>query len=174
MKFNTNKMMTTSMSNPLVIVVSLLIILIVVLAVFRSVAPVLNLGFEVSAHIGDLRGSFEIEAFDNSNDSSPVFAMYYANWCGHCKKAKPEFQKAMNDYNGSIKMMMVDCEDPQNKELAQSQQIKGFPTIRLYKSGLSSEYQEYSGERTYSNFIQYLNSVSGTLDVAPNNAAPVM
>ena len=172
MKMNTNKMMTTSMSNPLVIVVCLLIILIIVLSIFRSVSPVLNLGFEVSAHIGDLRGSFELEAFDNS--SNGVFAMYYANWCGHCKKAKPHFQKLMDEYSGNIKVMMIDCEDAQNKELVQSQGIKGFPTIRYYKEGFSGDYSEYSGSRTYSDFIQYLNGVSGTLDVAPDNAAPAM
>ena len=162
-----------SSANPLIIVVGLLIILIVILAVFRSVSPFLNLGFEVSAHIGDLRGSFELEAFENQVGEEAVFIMYYADWCGHCKRAKPHFQKLIENYKGNVKVMMINCEAPENKELVQSQGIKGFPTLRYYSQGLSGEYQEYPGSREYSDFVQYLNSVSGTLAQAPDNAAPI-
>jgi len=160
-------------TNPLFVVVMLLIALIIILAIFRSVSPFLNLGFGVDAHIGDLRGSFKIEAFNNNGASSDeIFAMYYADWCGHCKRTKPEFQKLMESYKGNIKLMMVDCEAPENKELVKQQGISGFPTIRYYPSGLSSSYQDYTGGRTYSDFVQYLGSIKGTLDVSPDNAAP--
>lgn len=175
MKINTNNITSASMSNPLIVVIVLLLILIIILAIFRSASPFLNVGLEVNAHIGDLRSSFQIEAFDNQTISEQnIFVMYYANWCGHCKRTKPEFQKLIEEYNGNVKVMMVDCEDQQNKELVQSQGIKGFPTIRMYKNGLSGNYQEYSGDRTYSNFVEYLNTISGTMDSAPDNAAPYM
>jgi thiol-disulfide isomerase/thioredoxin len=170
MKMNSKSI---SMANPLIMVVTLLIILIVILAIFRSVSPFLNLGFEVSAHIGDLRGSFELEAFENQVGDEAVFVMYYADWCGHCKRAKPHFQKLIENYQGNVKVMMINCEAPENKELVQSQGIKGFPTIRYYPQGISGQYQEYSGAREYSDFVQYLGSVSGTLAQAPDNAAPV-
>jgi len=176
MKMNTNNFTSKTMSNPLIIVLVLLIILICVLAIFRSVSPFLNLGFEINAHIGDLKTSFEIETFNNSdgnNGSDPMLIMYYANWCGHCKRAKPEFQRLMDSYQGNVKVSMIDCEAPENKGIAQEQQIKGFPTIRYYPSGLNENFQEYSGDRTYSNFIEYLNGVSGVMDQAPDNAAPV-
>jgi thiol-disulfide isomerase/thioredoxin len=85
-------------SNPLFVIVMLLIVLIIVLAIFRSVSPFLNLGLGIDAHIGDLRGSFKIEAFNNNSNSQPMFVMYYADWCGHCKRTKPEFQKLMDNY----------------------------------------------------------------------------
>jgi len=160
-------------TNPLFVVIMLLIALIVILAIFRSVSPFLNLGIGIDAHIGDLRGSFKIEAFDNNGGSSDqIFAMYYADWCGHCKRTKPEFEKLMQSYNGNVKISMIDCEAPENKDLAKQQGINGFPTIRYYPSGLNSNYQDYSGGRTYSDFVQYLGSISGTLDVSPDNAAP--
>jgi len=172
-KMNMSKMShPTMITNPLMIVIFLVIALIVVLAIFRPATPFLNLGIGFNAHIGELRGSFELEAFDNQN--GPVFVMYYAQWCGHCKTTKPQFQQLMDNYKGSVKIMMVDCEAPDNKELVKSQGIKGFPTIRYYSSGISENFEEYNGGRTYGDFMQYLNKVQGVPAVMPDNAAPVM
>ena len=168
MKMNSKSI---SMSNPLIMVVLLLILLIVILAVFRSVSPFLNLGFEVSAHIGDLRGSFELEAFSNSKE--PCFVMYYANWCGHCKTTKPHFQKLIENYKGNVKIEMIDCESPENKTRVQEEGINGYPTIKYYPKGYPGVSQDYSGAREYSDFVEYLGSVEGTLAQAPDNAAPV-
>ena len=171
MKLNTNKLNSSSiMSNPLVIIVLLILGLIVVLAILRPASPYLNFGFGMNAHIGDLKGSLQFEAFDNSQ---PTFVMYYAEWCGHCKRTKPEFQKLIESYKGPVKIMMVDCEAKENTDLVKQQNIKGFPTIRYYPSGLTETFQEYSGGRTAFDFNQYLNTVTGVLDKQPDNAAPV-
>ena len=166
-------MTTASWSNPLCIVVMLLVLLILVLAIFRSASPFLNLGFGVNAHIGELKGSIQLEAFNNHNEK-PVLVMYYANWCGHCKRAKPEFQKLKDEYKGNVELIMIDCELDENKKLVESAKIEGFPTIRYYPSGMNEAYKEYTGERTYSNFVEYLGNVQGYPDVMPDNAAPVM
>jgi len=158
------------MANPLVVIIGLILALIVVLAILRPASPFLNFGFGVNAHLGDLKGSINFEAFENSQ---PAFIMYYAEWCGHCKRTKPEFQKLKESYSGSVKIDMIDCEDPKNAELVKQQNIKGFPTIRYYPNGLSENHQEYSGNRTLFDFNQYLNNVTGTLDKQPDNAAPV-
>ena len=178
---NANKLLKPSsisvFSNPLFIIIMLLIGLIIVLAIFRSVSPLLSLGFGINAHIGDLKGSFEIEAFDNSelftNSKDKMFVMYYAEWCGHCKRAKPEFEQLIQNYKGKVKIIAINAEADEYKDLVAKQNIKGFPTIRYYKSGLNSKYEEYSGNRTYSDFVQYLGTVEGTPDVAPDNAAPI-
>lgn len=169
-----NSMMKNSsiMSNPLFIIVMLLLGLIIILSIFRSVSPALTLGFGVNAHIGDLRGSFELETF--SNNSEPVFAMYYAEWCGHCKRTKPEFQKLLDNYKGNVKILLINAESQENKELVKSQKISGFPTIRYYPSGLTENYSEFDGGRTYTDFVQYLGGVEGTPDLMPDQAAPVM
>jgi hypothetical protein len=69
--------------------------------------------------------------------------------------------------------MYIDCEDDNNKELVSQQEIKGFPTIRYYASGLSGKYDEYNGDRTIEGFKEYVSQVTGVLAVAPDNAAPV-
>lgn len=178
---NANKMLKSPsisvFSNPLFIIIMLLIGLIIVLAIFRSVSPLLSLGFGINAHIGDLKGSFEIEAFDNNelfaNSKDKMFIMYYAEWCGHCKRAKPEFEQLIQKYKGKVKIIAINAEADEYKDLVASQNIKGFPTIRYHTSGLNSKYDEYNGNRTYSDFVEYLGNVTGTLDAAPDSAAPV-
>jgi thiol-disulfide isomerase/thioredoxin len=161
---------TSAITNPLMLIIFLLIALIIVLAIFRPASPFLNLGFGINAHLGDLKGSFEFEAFNNSE---PMFVMYYAEWCGHCKTTKPEFKKLMDQYKGPVKIEMVNAEAPEHTDLVKSQNIKGFPTIRYYPSGLGENYQEYNGGRTYFDFSQHLNKVTGALNKMPDNAAPV-
>ncbi len=160
------------MSNPLMVIVYLLLGLIIVLAIFRPATPFLNLGFGFNAHIGELRSSFEFEAFTNETD--PAFVMYYADWCGHCKKAKPHFQKLMDSNKSNVKVMMINCEDKANAELVKSQNIKGFPTIRYYSKGLNEKFEEYDGERSFDAMLNYVNKVSGNPGRMPDNAAPFM
>ena len=68
--------------------------------------------------------------------------IFYAPWCGHCKKAMPEFIKATEMSNG--KVMLVNSDDPKNKKLIQEHGVSGFPTIKKangteYKGGRTSE-----------------------------------
>ena len=160
------------MSNPLMVIVYLLLGLIIVLAIFRPASPFLNLGIGFNAHIGELRGSFEFEAFTNETD--PAFVMYYADWCGHCKRAKPHFNKLMDSNKSNVKVMMINSEDKENTELVKSQNIKGFPTIRYYPKGLNENFEEYNGERTFDSMLNYVNKVSGYPERMPDNAAPFM
>ncbi len=164
---STNKIM----SNPLFVIIVLLLGLIIILAIFRTAAPFLNFGLGINAHIGQLKGSFEIEAFDNQN---PTFVMFYAPWCGHCKKAKPEFDKLEKTYKGKVTIISINADDKESEELVKSHNIKGYPTIRYYPTCLdNNKFTEYTGERTYSNFIQFLGSIEGYPDAMPDNGAPV-
>ena len=148
---NLNKAKTnTLMSNPLFLIIILILILIIVLAIFKSSTPILSFG--INANIGDLRGSFEIEAFDNSSDSN--FVMYYADWCGHCKSAKPEFQKLGATQTIAGKPVTIRMVNPETQpDAAAGADIRGYPTIVLMNGGSKVEYQ---GERSYAGFLSFL------------------
>lgn len=51
----------------------------------------------------------------------------YANWCGHCKKAKPEFEKAAKAAPG--KVVLLDGTTPEGQKYMKEHNVKGFPSI---------------------------------------------
>jgi thiol-disulfide isomerase/thioredoxin len=98
------------------------------------------------------------EGFANTVTSSThSFVMYYADWCGHCKRAKPEFSKLGSTLTiGEKSVKMVAINSDENPEVVKAKNIRGYPTIHLYdpKGNLL---QEYSGERTQPAFEEFLN-----------------
>lgn len=193
--------MDTFFSNPLVVVISMIIVLIVILSIFRTVSPFLTMGVGINAHLGSLRGSLALEAYknrehfqtygdvnrmllnrhdnndsdsdtdsDNGSDSDdddegkPEFVMYYADWCGHCKRAKPHFENTMKKYKGPIKLKMINAEDPKNKDIVKKEQIRGYPTIRYYSKGcMNGNGEDYEDERNEEGFGNYLESRTRTM-----------
>ena len=60
--------------------------------------------------------------------------MFYAPWCGHCKRMKPEYAKAalsMKEKGVSGKLAAVDT--TVHRALGQRFEIRGYPTILYFK-----------------------------------------
>ncbi|KAF4532478.1 hypothetical protein B566_EDAN003054 [Ephemera danica] len=76
-----------------------------------------------------------------------VLVMFYAPWCGHCKKAKPEFAAAAEQFkeDSKVEFAAVDCTTHQS--LCSVNEIKGYPTIKYFHY-YTKETQAYSGGRT--------------------------
>lgn len=55
----------------------------------------------------------------------------------------------------------VDAEAPESKQTAKDQGVTGYPTIKFFPAG-STEAEAYSGGRTESAFIEFLNEKTGT------------
>jgi len=111
------------------------------------------------ARIGDVKTDLNFEFFDSDiNSDVPTFVMFYAPWCGHCKTAKPEFDnlKNMKDLRNSngeqVKCLLINAEE--NKDLATKYDIKGFPTIKLIKGNLITEYNGARTTESMANFIK--------------------
>jgi len=155
------KSVTESMwSNPLVITVTVILILIIVLAIFKPTTPFLNIGLGVNAHIGNIKGSLDLEAFNNQLTSSPTLALFMSPGCGHCKRMKPQWDEFSHEYNGSVSVQTIDCSDPNNRKLAASHGVQGYPTIRYYPAGLvdSKDYVEHDGGREKKDFMGFVKN----------------
>jgi protein disulfide-isomerase A1 len=82
-----------------------------------------------------------------------------AAWCGHCKRALPEFEKLvaaspMKLKDGSsVTIRMLD--EKENKSEVEPLNVRGFPTILFFKDGTRLEYE---GERTYDGVMSFLES----------------
>ena len=84
--------------------------------------------------------------------------LFYADWCGHCKKFKPIWDDMSNQSNkdGKNKLLKIDLggDDPKNTSIMEKYKVDGFPTVALLNNGKLEE--TYNGERSkeaLSNFI---------------------
>lgn len=69
------------------------------------------------------------------NTEHAVLVEFYAPWCGHCKSLAPEMVNAASKMKGIAKVVAVNCDEEMNKGLCGQYQVKGFPTIKLFKGG---------------------------------------
>mmetsp|Transcript_16211 Transcript_16211/g.35087 ORF Transcript_16211/g.35087 Transcript_16211/m.35087 type:complete len:218 (-) Transcript_16211:378-1031(-) len=84
-----------------------------------------------------------------------VFLKFFAPWCGHCKKLKPDWDKLMDEFAGSATQLVadVDC-TAGGKPLCDENGVKGYPTL---KWGDPSDLQDYQGGRTLSDLSKFAN-----------------
>lgn len=95
---------------------------------------------------------------DEKKRQKALFVMFYAPWCGYCKKAKPEWERTMR--NNKSLMSMIDCTtDDVGTTTASTHNVTSFPTIRWFRNGIENvkNFVEYTGERTASGFQDFIN-----------------
>lgn len=95
------------------------------------------------------------------SETETTLVMFYAPWCGHCKKLKPEYAKAAELLRGEdppIALAKVDCTEG-GKETCNKFSVSGYPTLKIFKNGEVSS--EYNGPRDASGMAKYMKSVVG-------------
>lgn len=104
------------------------------------------------------------ENWDDETSGKTVFVKFYAPWCGHCKKMKPDWDKLMNKFADHPTTMIVDvdCIDS-GKELCDRSGVQGFPTL---KYGDPSDLSDYEGGREYSDFVKFAEDLKPLCSVA--------
>ena len=70
-----------------------------------------------------------------------ILVEFYAPWCKHCKKLKPEYEKAARVLiKGDPPVPLAKVDATTNKELKERFEIKSFPTIFWFEKGEKTEY----------------------------------
>lgn len=63
----------------------------------------------------------------------PVFADFWAEWCGPCRMVGPMVEELAGDYEGRVKFVKVNVD--QAGAIAQKYNIFSIPTLMLFKKG---------------------------------------
>lgn len=106
-------------------------------------------------YLGASTEGFQGQTYGETNERG-TFTMYYADWCPHCKSAKPIFKDFMGpgiiQVNGQpIRVRMVEEKEHQK---GVDPDIKGYPSF-LY-SDSAGRVVEFNGPRNADGFMKFL------------------
>lgn len=87
-------------------------------------------------------------------DEKPVLVDFYADWCGPCKTLAPILKDAKEELGDAVKIVKIDVD--KNQELAGKYQVRGVPTLILFKNG--SQVWRQSGVLQKTELVQLVKS----------------
>ena len=100
----------------------------------------------------------------NANRQSTDVMIYFFNvdWCPHCKKAKPEWDKFKNKMDGKevngYKIVCVDmnCTDetPEITSVINEFSIEGYPTVKMVKDQQKIDFDSKITKETLEVFVE--------------------
>ncbi|TVZ52416.1 thioredoxin [Dokdonia sp. Hel_I_53] len=67
------------------------------------------------------------------NSETPVLVDFFADWCGPCKALTPILTSVKEELGDSVKVIKIDVD--KNQPLATQYQVRGVPTMLLFKNG---------------------------------------
>jgi len=145
------KMSTTTI---IIIVATIFFIVLAIYYYYNHVSP----KFKTMYHANS-------EGSNGSDSAAPSkqaeLMLFYADWCPHCKTAKPiwndlktQYQnKTINGYKVLFTEVNCTSESAETEQMMNKYNIEGFPTIKLLKDGQIIEYDAKPSKDTLNEFL---------------------
>jgi thioredoxin 1 len=87
---------------------------------------------------------------------TPILVDFSADWCGPCKMLAPILKQVKDELGDTIKIIKIDVD--KNQPLAAKYQVRGVPTMILFKQG--KQLWRQSGVLQKQEIISIINSYS--------------
>nr|XP_002131987.1 thioredoxin domain-containing protein 5 [Ciona intestinalis] len=94
--------------------------------------------------------------FDFNIALDVTFVMFYAPWCGYCKRLAPTWEDlAVSDFSeveSPVKIAKIDCTE--YNHICQAFEVGGYPTLILFKDG--DKVAKYKGNRSMDDLKSFI------------------
>lgn len=87
----------------------------------------------------------------------PSIVLFHMTNCGACKTLLPVW-KNFTKTIGNSGIEIIELEAKSNQQEVMKNQIKGFPTVRLYPDGYPGAFTEYNGDRSMDSLMKFVKS----------------
>ena len=131
-------------------------ILVAAAVAFAAVSEASDDASDVVAYTAD---NFKDEVAKSNN-----FVMFYAPWCGHCKRLHPTWDELAKKFNtddaSEVVIAKVDC--TVETSVCSDNDVTGYPTLKFFeKDGKDDSAEKYRGGRDKDSLVKFINKKLG-------------
>jgi len=110
---------------------------------------------------GKVKDRFKDVANINRRNKEAIVYFFHVDWCPHCKKALPEWNAFVDQYDGKeingyvIKCISTDCtqESSSVKAAMNKFNISSFPTVKLVKDETTIDFESRITRTSLTSFV---------------------
>lgn len=81
-----------------------------------------------------------------ASHEQPMLLDIWADWCSPCLALTPVLDQVLREYEGRILLAKLDADEGENMRIAGEYQVRGFPTVILFRDG--KEMERFTSART--------------------------
>merc|ERR1712168_418578 len=137
---------------------------------------VLFVAFVALANADDNHGNnakvLKESTFKDAVAKGPHFVMFFAPWCGHCKRLAPVWDELAEDYledEKDVVIAKVDCTE--EIALCSGQDVTGYPTLKFFKDGPESGVK-HRGKRDQKSLERFIDEQMGRAPTEEEEEVP--